>query len=303
MPHVAAIHLHPIKSCHRVEVDEAVVGAFGLVGDREWQVVDLDGAFLTQRVHPALARVHPASTATGVVLRCDGQPDLAVARPARVDTTADTYTGRVPVGDAGDEAAAWFERLIGVPCRLVAMTEGYERTFAVPAAAFPDPSSSLAAAVERATASAMSFADAAQVLVVNAASHRDLAERAVEPFGLDRWRANVLVEGADAWTEDTWRRVRVGDATLDIGLPWPRCAVPQVDQDTGERHREPAVVLRARRWCTTADEVPSFLRPMLEGQALFGVMAAAGPVGVRIAVGDAVEVLESGPAVLPAVLD
>ncbi|MEA3056872.1 MAG: uncharacterized protein QOD30_2304 [Actinomycetota bacterium] len=303
MPRVTAIHVHPVKSCHRVEVDDAVVGEHGLVGDREWQLIDPGGGFLTQRAHPVLARVHAETTATGVVLRCDGQADLAVDRPPKVDRAAHTYTGEVPVADAGDAAAAWFERLISAPCRLVAMTNGYERRFQIPAAAFPDPSSGFAAAVERASAPELSFADGAQVLVINAASHRDLADRAVEPFGMERWRANVIVDGAEPWAEDTWRRIRIGDATLDVGLPWPRCAVPQVDQETGDRHREPALVLKARRWCTRAGELPELLRPVLEGNALFGVTAAATPAGVRIAVGDDVEVLETGPAVLSAVLD
>jgi uncharacterized protein YcbX len=303
VPHIVAIHVHPVKSCHRVELDAAIVGEHGLVGDREWQLIDPGGGFLTQRAHPVLARVHPELTSSGIVLRCEGQPDLAVDRPPHVDTTAHTYTGVVPVADAGDEAAAWFGRLIDAPCRLVAMTEGYERRFQIPAAAFPDSTSAFAAAVERSSATPLSLADGAQVLVINAASHRDLANHAVEPFGMERWRANVLVDGAEAWAEDTWRRLRVGEATLDIGLPWPRCAVPQVDQETGGRHREPAVVLKARRWCTSAAELPELLRPVLEGNALFGVTAAATPAGVGVAVGDAVEVLETGPALLPAALD
>lgn len=303
MPHVAAIHLHPVKSCHRIAVDEAIVGDHGLVGDREWQLIEPDGTFITQRPHPELARVHPERTADGVVLRCDGMPEVAVDRPRRVDRTAATYTGPVPVADAGDEVAAWFERVVGVPCRLVAMTDGYERRFPIASSAFPDPGSSLATAVERASATPVSFADLAPVLVVNSASHDDLVEHASEPFGIERWRANVIVDGAEPWAEDTWRRLRIGDAVLDLGLPWPRCTVPQVDQETGDRKREPAVVLRARRWCTSAPEVPTFLRPMLEGQALFGVAGAATPVAARIAVGDAVEVLETGPAILSAVLD
>src|SRR3954468_21681283 len=96
VPQVVAIHVHPVKSCHRVEVDEAVIGAHGLVGDREWQLIDPGGGFLTQRAHPILARVHPELTATGVVLRVDGQSELAVDRPPRVDRTAHTYTGDVP---------------------------------------------------------------------------------------------------------------------------------------------------------------------------------------------------------------
>jgi uncharacterized protein YcbX len=302
VPHVAAIHIHPVKSCHRIDLDEVVIGEHGLAGDREWQLIDPGGGFLTQRAHPVLARVQVTPVDDGIVLGLAGHPDLAVDRPPRVDRTASTYTGEVPVADAGDAAAEWFERVLGVPCRLVAMTDGYERRFQIPAAAFPEPGSGFALAVERASATPMSFADAAPVHVVSAASHRRLLADAVEPFGVERWRANVVVDDLEPWVEDTWRRIRVGDVTLDIGLPWPRCAVPQVDQETGDRHREPAVVLRARRWCTSPPTVPELLRPMLEGQALFGVTGAAVPAGATMRVGDAVEILETGPAVLPAVL-
>ena len=57
---LTAIHLHPVKACRRVEVHEAVVGAGGLVGDREWQIFSDAGEVLTQRSHPMLAKVEPA---------------------------------------------------------------------------------------------------------------------------------------------------------------------------------------------------------------------------------------------------
>ena len=40
--------------------------------------------------------------------------------------------------------------------------------------------------------------------------------------------------------------------SLTAELPWPRCAVPQVDQVSGQRHKEPALALKAHRWCTEA---------------------------------------------------
>ena len=43
------------------------------------------------------------------------------------------------------------------------------------------------------------------------------------------------VDGLEALEEETWRsrRVRVGEATLLIGNPTPRCAFPSADPDTG----------------------------------------------------------------------
>ena len=136
--------------------------------------------------------------------------------------------------DGGDEAAGWFSAVTGTECRLVALCT-------------PD-----ARRLELVSAQAMSFADATPVLVANEASLRDLARRAVEPFGMDRFRANLVVDGVEPWDEDTWASFTIGEARLETVIPVPRCTVPQVDQDTGKRHKEPARALRAHRWCTGA---------------------------------------------------
>jgi uncharacterized protein YcbX len=145
----------------------------------------------------------------------------------------------------------------------------------------------------------LSWADAASVLVANSASLEWLNDRANEPFGMDRFRPNLTV-GAEPWVEDTWRDFSIGAARLSHGLAWPRCAIPQVDQVTGSRHKEPAKVLRSHRWCSDAASVGEALRPLFEGNALFGIGCSAHPVGTMIAVGDRVNVHESGARIIPA---
>jgi uncharacterized protein len=283
---VTALHLHPIKGCHRIEVDQAIVSPLGLAGDREWQVVrdPLGGEqpFLTQRTAPQLTRVHPTLTEAGIVLRADGMPDLAVDRPAVADTTTIHYSGESLAADAGDDAAAWFGEIVGEPVRLVGVAPGYERD------------------VFGAFRTHAAFTDAAPLLVANDASHAFLAERAVEPFGPERWRANVWVDGAEPWVEDTWRVVHVGPsrAVVTLVIPWPRCAVPQVDQEDGTRHREPAIVLKQHRWCREIPEGLTPLATMLPGNALFGMAGAIEPAGATIAVGDEVVVVETGRALI-----
>ena len=54
---VEAIHIHPVKSCRRIEVDEAAILTTGLAHDREWQIVDDEGGSVTQRNHTSLATI------------------------------------------------------------------------------------------------------------------------------------------------------------------------------------------------------------------------------------------------------
>jgi len=257
-------------------VTQATVGQYGLAGDREWQVVVGGGDHITQRQRPALARVQPDFVPGGLRLSCDGLPDIEVERPKLADQRAQTYFVDVLLGDAGDEAAGWLERVIGVPCRLASIAAGYTR---------PLPTE-----LRDRFGGDVSLADAAPLLLANEASHQFLLERAAEPFGIERFRPNLVVSGAQAWAEDAWRTATVGGATLDGLTPWPRCAVPQIDQTTGEHHREPALVLKRYRWCAAAPDESGLVRAMMEGNALFGVACAVTPQGATIAVGDRVDV-------------
>lgn len=92
-----------------------------------------------------------------------------------------------------------------------------------------------------------------------------------------RFRMLLEVEGLEALEEETWRnrRLRVGEATLLVGDPTPRCAVPSADPDMGRRDRD---VLR---------ELID-VRGAVGGQACLGVYAEVLEPG-PVCVGDNVE--------------
>jgi MOSC domain-containing protein len=286
---VTGLFLYPVKACGAVGVVSAAVGPFGLIGDREWQVVPAEGGVpLTQRRHPVLATVRPEPVDGGLVLRAPGRADLVVDRPSGEGREGLAHLGeRVAVLDAGIAAARWFSDLLGVDARLETMADEYSRRLPAAFDVFGQE---------------VALGDAAPVHVTNETSLEDLAARAAEPFGMERFRPNVVVRAEPAWTEDTWVSFAIGGAELRTGAPWPRCTVPQVDQATGERHREPALVLRAHRWCEDAAAAGAPLADVLPGNALFGIACGAGPVDAVVSVGDAVDVRATAdPVVTPPV--
>lgn len=281
---LAAIHIHPIKSCHRLEVDTARVSSRGIEHDRDWQLSSPDGTPITQRQHPVMARVQPTLVEGGLRLEAPGQAPIEVPHPSDATVTVSTLF-KVPleVGDAGDEAAAWFAALIGEPCRLTAFVDTTRWRLPGGFDVFDQD---------------VSFADAAPVLVANTASLAWLNDHASEPFGMERFRPNLVVDTDEPWAEDTWARFRIGAASVTTGGPWPRCPIPQIDQETAERHPEPAKSLRSHRWCTDASAAPERWRGALEGSGLFGTGCAIGPAGTLLTVGDPVVVDETAAPVL-----
>ena len=281
---VSRIVIYPVKSCGGISLHEAVVSDIGLAGDREWQFVDVDQRGVTQRQLPILATIRPEMLPGGALrLSAPGVGAIDVEASGEAVTVKSHFGLPVPARDAGDDAASWFAEVTGSEGRLVKMIDGCGWRLPEAYDVFEQPAP---------------FSDAAPMLVTAQTSCDWLAERAGEPFDIDRFRPNIVVTGTAPWDEDSWSTFTIGAASFRARVPWPRCQIPQVDQVTGERRREPAKVLRAHRWCTEAPSVAGPFRGIVEGNALFGIACSVTPAGATIRVGDSVAIESTVPPVL-----
>ena len=92
------------------------------------------------------------------------------------------------------------------------------------------------------------FTDQAEpfVSLINLASVADIERVARRPVNPLRFRGNLYLEGAPAWSEAEWpgRRLRVGAAVLEAVEVIDRCAATNVDPDTGESDMNVPLTLR-----------------------------------------------------------
>ncbi|GBQ63719.1 hypothetical protein AA103196_0677 [Ameyamaea chiangmaiensis NBRC 103196] len=266
---VASLHVYPVKSLAAVECESVAVEPRGLADDRQWVVCTPDGRFLTQRDHPEMATIGACVTKGGLRLSCGGAT-IAVDRPGpdAPRLPVKIWRDRVVCRRAGAEAAAWLSARLGVACLLAHQFDAGSRQ-ADPAFAPAD--------------TPVSLADGFPVLLANMASARDLEARIGALTPMSRFRANIVIEGLEAWDEDAWRRVAIGPAVLRVVKPCSRCVVTTVDQTTGQRSdpREPLRTLAT-------------FRKGRKG-VMFGQNAVAETLGC-IRLGDPVRVLERGPS-------
>ncbi len=127
---LASLHIYPLKGGRAVDLDRAAVEPWGLAGDRRWLLVDADAQFMSQRKHPALARVVVIpGPGTDITVSCDGYPAQLVAAP---DESAEllkvtVWRSTVLAAAAGDRADAWFSAYLGQPVRLVYLDDPTRR--------------------------------------------------------------------------------------------------------------------------------------------------------------------------------
>ena len=81
----------------------------------------------------------------------------------------------------------------------------------------------------------MTDTDFASISILNLASNAALGAEMGQTLAPERWRANLWIDGVDAWAERDWigRRIAIGDVVLDVMEHIVRCRATMVDPATG----------------------------------------------------------------------
>ena len=228
---LAEIRIYPIKSCGGFPVASADVEARGFVGDRRYMLVDGRGRFLTQREHPRMAAIRvrqaggsgaSAESVGGWVVEAPGQRPLSLpgSLPSGPRRAVTVWGDNLELTQADPAVNRWFGAALGLPCRLVNMSEGHVRRLRPGRGRDTDQ---------------VSLADAAPVLLTATASLADLNERLSGPVGMVNFRPNLVAETATAFEEDRWRRIRVGAAEFDVAWACTRCVLTTIDPRTARK--------------------------------------------------------------------
>ncbi|WP_235926044.1 MOSC domain-containing protein [Actinokineospora pegani] len=268
MTTVSALFCYPVKGFAAVALDRAEVSVTGVVGDRALMVVSAeDGVFLSQRVLPAMATVRPEFVDGGLRLTRGGSSTevrVVLDGPRRQVSLFKHWFGEAV--DQGEDAARWCSEALGRQVRLVGVAPEHDRD------GWGEHPGKIG------------FSDAHALSMISESSLDALNERIAgsggRPVPMDRFRPNVVVSGwAEPHTEDTVRELGIGTADLGFSTKAIRCAVPTVDQRTGERDGpEPTRTLASYR-----------REPDFGGGVSFGAKLAVLTPGT-IAVGDRVRV-------------
>ncbi|MBC7939305.1 MAG: MOSC N-terminal beta barrel domain-containing protein [Chitinophagaceae bacterium] len=239
---IAALYVHPIKSCAGMAVDQALLVETGLDLDRAWMVVDASGKMFTQRELPRMALVATQWRAGDLVLRAPGMLTLHV----RVDTVEAATRVRVwddivKAYDMGNLAAQWFSDFLGRPLRLVRFD--------------PDEKRFSSAEWTGDLQSENTFSDGFPLLVTSTASLAELNERLAargQPaVTMQRFRPNLVLEDLQAFDEDHLDEITIatddGPVLLRLVKPCVRCSIPNVDPVTAATSNEPGDTLTGFR--------------------------------------------------------
>jgi uncharacterized protein len=206
---VSELAIAPVKGMRLQRSNQIQLGRHGVTGDREFLIVDDDGKLLLTARNPRLLRVEPRWEPARNLLALRF-PDGGIVEDAPGPGTAAVtrmYDGREIAGRV-------------IPGPLSAALSGY-----------------LGRAVYlfKRAADHLGTDDRPITLMSEASLHALAGEFRGTPPDARRFRMTITVTGADPWAEHGWsgQQVSIGDITLRVLAPVPRCVVTTRNPDSG----------------------------------------------------------------------
>ncbi|MBQ0132066.1 MAG: MOSC N-terminal beta barrel domain-containing protein [Comamonas sp.] len=279
---LGALWVFPIKSCAGIALQQSRLLATGLEWDRAWMVVDAHGQFITQRSAPHMALIQPSiDAAQGMLHICYPQaPDLSLPLelpllPNYAQRLVKVWKSEVPAWDMGDEAAAWFTRAIGQPCRLVRYDPAQPRF----------SNTKWTGGIQAPN----QFADGYPLLVTTSSAFEALNTRlalqghaAVD--GL-RFRANIVIDGMAEHEEDHMHMLWLqadSPVAIRLGKPCSRCPIPNIDPATGIASPQVGQTIAQYRQDDRLDGAITFGMNAVVAQGAGQILRVGQPVGGQL---------------------
>ena len=206
---VSQLAIAPVKGMRLQRSTQIQLGRHGVAGDRAFLIVDDDGKLLQTARNPGLLRIEPSWDPARNVLALRF-PDGSVVKDAPEPGTA----------------------------AVTRMYDGRE----IPGRVIPGPlSAALSGCLGRAVhlfkraADHLGSDDRPVTLMSEASLHALGAEFSGTAPDPRRFRMTITVTGADPWAEHSWsgQQVTIGDVTLGVLTPVPRCVVTTRNPESG----------------------------------------------------------------------
>lgn len=276
---VSEINIYPVKSLGGIALNEAVVEKRGLQFDRRWMLTNKDGEFFTQREFPKMATL-------SISLKEDWL-EISNLENEKIEVPFEFEKGEMQkvrvwqsVCDAfflPESINQWLSDCLETKSQMVYM---------------PDESEREINKMFRQNNEIVSFADGYPFMLIGENSLNDLNEKLETKLPMNRFRPNIVVSDSEAFAEDRWKKIRIGETIFRSTKPCARCVITTIEQSKGEFDgKEPLKTFASYRMAKDVFPYNLASLDLNENAVLFGQNLVAENFGGKIKVGDEIKIL------------
>lgn len=235
---VSELTVYPIKSSAGISLTTAWVDEYGLAFDRRFVICDSQGQFITARTENNLCLIRTSLTPQGLMVIAPDMPVLQLNYHEFAEnyTSVQVWNDKVKGQVCSKDADAWFSQYLKKECRLLFFGSASQRKVKN---------------AQQETA----FTDGYPLLLISQASLDALNNKLKTPVAMANFRPNIVVDDCEAFAEDTWKHIRIGEVEFMVSKPCSRCVFTTVDPETAHKslNQEPLKTLKTFRQTFSGD--------------------------------------------------
>lgn len=221
---VTGLWIYPVKSCRGIALTEMQIGPTGPLHDRQWMLVDQQNNFITLRTHSQLAEIKTALQGPFLHLYAGTNKILInTTEECKSIETITVWGDSFLAGVEGKDVNEALSDFLSASVKLVR----YQKE------SFRDLESAGTMVVKETM-----FADGRPVLLANENSLIDLNNKLIaqgkDLSQMERFRANIVIDGLEAFAEDRIQEVQIGQAIFTNPKLCARCPIVTQDIETGK---------------------------------------------------------------------
>ena len=218
---ISQINIYPLKSAAPITLESALLTNAGLENDRRLMLIDAAGICVTAREFPNLLLIHTQINPERYQFNYHSDGIDINSKISNNEKTKVNIHGAICKATlVSHEADQWFSNALNIDCRLVAMNNDDVRNVEVDSNGHEGD--------------VVSFADEHALLLTCQSSLDDLNARLDTPVGMKNFRPNLVVTGTQAFAEDSWERIRIGDNEFRVAQTCQRCKLTTIDPETAQ---------------------------------------------------------------------
>jgi uncharacterized protein YcbX/ferredoxin len=241
-PSLQSLHIYPLKSAAGIALSNSWVDDYGLNFDRRFVITDANGQFITARTEPTLCLIKVNLSEHGLVLTAPNMPALHISYQKLSQTykTITVWTDDIQAQYGHEDYDLWFSQYLNAPCQLLYFGERSQRLVSN-------------------SQKQVAFADGYPLLLISQASLDDLNSKMSLPsnqkISMSQFRPNIVVDDCEAFAEDSWQHIRIGEVEFEVAKPCSRCIFTTINPQSAEinQQQEPLNTLKNHRQVASGD--------------------------------------------------
>lgn len=245
MIRVSHLYTYPIKSSQAIAHTTSILQARGFQHDRRMALIDSDGKIMTGRDYPQILKLSVTTQLAEYKIDIEsegGSQSIVLSESdfSSVISPVDLWAKEQhPARIASEKINQWFSEKLQVPCRLVYMDDNCQR----------NAQSNRQTNFQSQPGDEVSYADDYPVLLTSSESLADLNSKLDTPVSNLSFRPNIVIEGLEAFAEETFKTLTIGECEFEVAQACPRCVFTTIDPSTGIKRgdQEPLRTLASYR--------------------------------------------------------